>query len=60
MTIGSADLEPARLLEIPLNSPVAKIDRTRIDTNSAAVLISRGIYRADVVRLEFHEDPRRR
>lgn len=60
LTIGAADPEASRILRVPLNAPVAKIDRRRLDPSGAVVLSSQGIYRGDVVRLDFHEDPSRR
>lgn len=53
LTISSADIEAANFLSIPLNAPVARIDRTRIDGKGRAIAISTSIYRGDVVRLDF-------
>ena len=53
LTIGSADIETADLLKIPLNAPVAHICRTAVDAKGCLVFIGLGIYRGDVVRMEI-------
>ena len=53
MTIGSADFETAKILQIPLNAPVCFIDRMMVDQRDRLFLISRGTYRGDVFRLEL-------
>lgn len=54
LTVHSADLEVSRRLQIPLNSPVARIDRTRYDASGLAVMVSTGTYRGDIVRVDFN------
>ena len=53
LTIGSADLETAAHLKIPLNAPVAFVQRTAVDRDGYIVLIADGIYRGDLVRLDI-------
>jgi len=53
LTIGSADLETAELLQVPLNAPVAFVYRSIVDSVGDLVLITHGIYRGDVVRLDM-------
>ncbi len=53
LTIGSANMEVANMLNIPLNAPVAIIDRHALDENGQLILFARGIYRGDVVRLDL-------
>ncbi len=53
LTIGTADLETASLLSVPLNAPVAYVQRLAIDHHGVIVLLTTGIYRGDVVRLEM-------
>jgi GntR family transcriptional regulator len=53
LTIGSADLESAKYLKVPLNSPVAFVQRTAVDRDGYIVLIADGIYRGDLVRLDI-------
>jgi GntR family transcriptional regulator len=56
LTIGTADLETSLLLKVPLNAPVAYIQRVAIDDLGSVALLTTGIYRGDVVRLEMHTD----
>lgn len=53
ITIGTADLETAEALEIPLNAPVAYCYRTAVDSQGRLVFIGDGVYRGDVVRLDI-------
>jgi GntR family transcriptional regulator len=53
LTIGSADVDTAEHLGIPLNAPVAHVQRSVSDDNARIILISNGIYRGDVVRLDI-------
>ena len=53
LTISAADLEAAAYLDIALNAPVARIDRTRYDRQGRILSVSYGVYRADVIRLDF-------
>lgn len=52
LTIGSADVETANMLQIPLNAPVAYVHRFAVDEAGCAVMIGHGIYRGDVVRID--------
>lgn len=53
LTIGGADIETAEQLRIPLNAPVALVQRTAVDRDGYIVLIADGIYRGDLVRLDI-------
>jgi GntR family transcriptional regulator len=53
VTVGSADLETAQLLDLPLNAPLCYIDRSAVDRLGWRILVSKGVYRGDVVRLEM-------
>jgi GntR family transcriptional regulator len=53
LTIGSADIETAEYLQVPLNAPVANVSRSAVDQNGNVIMISNGIYRGDVVRLDI-------
>lgn len=53
ITIGTADLETAEALEIPLNAPVAYCYRTAVDSKGRLVFVGDGVYRGDVVRLDI-------
>jgi len=52
-TVGTADVEVAAILKVPLNAPVAKVDRTLIDVNGIILYSGHGIYRGDTVSLEM-------
>jgi GntR family transcriptional regulator len=54
LTIGIADIETSGLLGIPLNAPVAHIQRVVMDKDGVVVLVSDGTYRGDVVKLEIN------
>lgn len=53
LTIGSADLITADLLDIPLSHPIAKVQRCAVDATGELVLLTDGIYRGDKVRIDF-------
>jgi len=53
LTVGTADVEVAALLKIHLNAPVAKVDRSLVDTDGVIVYSGHGIYRGDAVSLEM-------
>lgn len=52
LTIGTADMETAQSLAMPLNAPVAFVHRRAVDSDGIAVLIAEGIYRGEVVRFD--------
>ena len=53
LTITSADLEIAGLLDVPLNYPIAKVYRTALDHEGRLIYLSEGYYRGDMVKLEI-------
>lgn len=53
LTIGTADLETADYLNVPLNAPVAQVDRSAIDQRDRLILVALGTYRGDVVRIDM-------
>lgn len=53
LTIGAADMVTAKMLQVPLNIPVAYVHRTAVTENGRLVMVSEGIYRGDVVRLDI-------
>jgi GntR family transcriptional regulator len=53
LTIGTADVETAAALRIPLNAPVAHVRRAAVDQQGVLVLVADGIYRGDVVRIDI-------
>jgi GntR family transcriptional regulator len=53
MTISVAELGASVALQIPLNAPVAQIERYVIDSEGRLALFARNTYRGDVVRLNI-------
>nr|WP_172342519.1 GntR family transcriptional regulator [Novosphingobium sp. SG751A] len=53
LTVGTADMETARLLDVPLNAPVCFVDRFAVDKRGQLVMVAKGIYRGDVIRLDM-------
>jgi GntR family transcriptional regulator len=53
LTIGMADVEIADLLKIPLNAPVAKVDRVAVDRNGVILYAGHGVYRGDAISMEI-------
>lgn len=52
LTIGSADVEVAERLGMPLNAPVAHVSRAAVDETGTVVLVADGTYRGDLVRID--------
>lgn len=53
LTIGTADVETAAALQLPLNAPVAFVRRAAVDARGVLLLVADGIYRGDVVRIDI-------
>jgi GntR family transcriptional regulator len=53
MTINVADPDASEALRLPLNAPVAQIERYAMDQDGVLMLFARNIYRGDVVRLNI-------
>lgn len=53
LTIGTADVEIAEALNIPLNAPTACVHRSVVDSAGCLVFIAEGIYRGDQVRIDM-------
>jgi GntR family transcriptional regulator len=53
LTITTADVEMAGLLNIPLNAPIARIYRTATDVDGTLIWVGDGFYRGDLVRLDL-------
>ena len=51
ITVSSADFEIARMLEVPLNTPLAVVDRSVFDPDGVLILETRGYYRGDFVKI---------
>jgi GntR family transcriptional regulator len=53
LTIGMADMEIASLLQVPLNAPVARVNRFALDRNGIILYVGQGTYRGDAISLEI-------
>jgi GntR family transcriptional regulator len=53
LTIGSADVEVAEQLKMPLNAPVAHVRRVAVEQGGRVILVADGIYRGDTVRIDI-------
>lgn len=53
LTIGTADVETAAALHLPLNAPVALVRRAAVDPRGVLLMVADGIYRGDVVRIDI-------
>jgi GntR family transcriptional regulator len=53
LTLGSADIETAEYLKLPLNAPIAHVNRSAADDRGRLIFIAHGHYRGDVVRLDL-------
>ncbi|MBU8536454.1 GntR family transcriptional regulator [Falsiroseomonas tokyonensis] len=52
LTIGSADVETASALHLPLNAPIAHVHRVALDPRGTLLLVANGRYRGDTVRID--------
>lgn len=57
LTIGTADLEVAKLLKIPLNSPVAEVRRVFTTVDGTVIYLGEVTYRGDFVRIDMDLRP---
>jgi GntR family transcriptional regulator len=57
LTIGVADLEVARHLQVPLNSPVAEVRRIFRDADRTVIYLGEVTYRGDFVRIDMDLRP---
>ncbi|MES3002328.1 MAG: GntR family transcriptional regulator [Pseudomonadota bacterium] len=57
MTISTADMEVARQLEVPVNSPVAEVRRIFKDVEGTVIYLADVTYRGDAIRLEMDLKP---
>jgi GntR family transcriptional regulator len=53
LTIGTADVEVARLIGMPVNAPVAEVRRVVQDANGTVIYLGEVTYRGDYIRLEM-------
>jgi GntR family transcriptional regulator len=57
LTIGTADLEAAKLLQVPLNSPVAEVRRVFTAADNTVIYLGEVTYRGDFVRIDMDLRP---
>ncbi len=51
--IGSADMETAHLLDLPLNAPTAEVHCVVNDTQNTAIYVTEIIYRGDCIKFDI-------
>ena len=57
LTIGTADLDVARLLRVPLNSPVAEVRRVFTAPDKTVIYLGEVTYRGDFIRIDMDLRP---
>lgn len=57
LTIATADMEVARLLELPMNAPVAEVRRIFKNAAGTVIYLADVTYRGDAIRLEMDLKP---
>ncbi|HEY0850210.1 MAG TPA: GntR family transcriptional regulator [Bradyrhizobium sp.] len=57
LTIGTADLEVAKLLQVQLNSPVAEVRRVFTTADRTVIYLGEVTYRGDFVRIDMDLRP---
>ena len=57
LTIGTADMEVARLLELPMNAPVAEVRRIFKDPEDTVIYLAEVTYRGDAIQVEMDLKP---
>lgn len=57
LTIGVADLEVAKLLRVPLNSPVAEVRRVFTARDKTVIYLGEVTYRGDFIRIDMDLRP---
>ncbi|WP_038212978.1 GntR family transcriptional regulator [Xenophilus azovorans] len=57
LTIGTADLEVARLLGVPVNAPVAEVRRVFRDETGRVIYLGEVTYRGDAIHVEMNLKP---
>jgi len=53
LIIGTADVETSARLDVPLNAPVAVVQRSVVDRSGCLVFVGEGLYRGDMVRIDM-------
>jgi len=53
IVVGTADLDTANLLDVPINSPIVIVTRSVFDKNEVLIYESAGHHRGDLVRVRM-------
>jgi len=53
LTIGTADIEVSRLLDVPVNAPIAHVRRVFTDAAGRVIYLAEVAYRGDFIHLEM-------
>ncbi len=53
LTIGTADVEVARRLQVPVNAPIAEVRRVLTDASERVIYLGEVKYRGDFIRLQM-------
>lgn len=59
ISVDVADADTAKLLDIPIAGPIAKVRRSITDEAGTAIYVADVVYRGDVVRLDMDLSPER-
>ncbi|MBS0326021.1 MAG: GntR family transcriptional regulator [Proteobacteria bacterium] len=59
LTIGTADVEIARLLKIPVNAPVAEVRRVFNAPDETVIYLAEAVYRGDFIHFDMDLRPQR-
>ena len=54
LSIATADLEVAQLLELPLNAPVAEVRRVFCAPDGTVIYLGELVYRGDFIRVDMN------
>nr|WP_208449929.1 MULTISPECIES: GntR family transcriptional regulator [unclassified Burkholderia] len=57
LTVGTAGVEVAHLLDVPLNAPVAEVRRVFRDENERVIYLGEIVYRGDAIHVEMNLKP---
>ncbi|MEO6928931.1 MAG: GntR family transcriptional regulator [Casimicrobiaceae bacterium] len=57
LAIGAAEIDVARMIGVPVNSPVAEVRRVCLDDNGIVIYLGEVTYRGDYIHLEMDLEP---
>ncbi len=53
LIISTADVETSERLDLPINAPIAIVQRTVVDQAGSLAFIGEGLYRGDMIRIDM-------